>query len=146
MKTKYCHILLYLYGTDGLSTKNNMMENQSACFKLRVYDYLNIKSEAECDTAQYMFPVQMDSIFAKINCGIQYMRIVEIHLTEYLAFVVSSSPSLSQLIKGLGFPWAEQLSRVLPPSLASTYCGGVERNKGGAVDEEEKNSFYFRIG
>lgn len=55
-------------------------------------------------------------------------------LTEYFALVASSSPSLSQLIIGLGLPWAEQLSRVLPPSFASTYCGGVDVNVGGAVE------------
>lgn len=55
-------------------------------------------------------------------------------LTVYFALVTSSSPSLSQLIMGLGFPWAEQLSRVLPPSFASTYCGGVAVNEGGAVE------------
>lgn len=55
-------------------------------------------------------------------------------LTVYFALVTSSSPSLSQLIIGLGFPWAEQLSRVLPPSFASTYCGGVAVNEGGAVE------------
>lgn len=53
--------------------------------------------------------------------------------TEYFALVASSSPSLSQLIIGFGFPWAEQLSRVLPPSFASTYCGGVAVNDGGAA-------------
>lgn len=52
----------------------------------------------------------------------------------YFALVASSSPSLSQLIIGLGFPWAEQLRRVLPPSFASTYCGGVAVNEGGAVE------------
>lgn len=55
-------------------------------------------------------------------------------LTVYFALVASSSPSLSQLIIGLGFPWAEQLSRVLPPSFASTYCGGVAVNEGGAAE------------
>lgn len=58
-----------------------------------------------------------------------------VFLTEYLALVASSSPSLSQLIIGFGFPWAEQLSRVLPPSFASTYCGGVAVNEGGAVEK-----------
>lgn len=53
-------------------------------------------------------------------------------LTEYFALVASSSPSLSQLIIGFGFPWAEQLSAVLPPSFASTYCAGVSVNEGGA--------------
>lgn len=38
---------------------------------------------------------------------------------------------------GFGFPWAEQLSRVLPPSLASTYCGGVAVNEGGAAEKVE---------
>lgn len=57
-------------------------------------------------------------------------------LTEYFALVASSSPSLSQLIIGFGFPWAEQLSRVLPPSFASTYCGGVAVNEGGAAETE----------
>lgn len=58
-------------------------------------------------------------------------------LTEYLALVTSSSPSLSQLIVGLGFPWAEQLSRVLPPSFASTYCGGVVIKVGGAAERKK---------
>ncbi|TNN73235.1 hypothetical protein EYF80_016566 [Liparis tanakae] len=31
----------------------------------------------------------------------------------------------------------EQLSRVLPPSFASTYCGGVAVNEGGAVEKTE---------
>lgn len=61
-------------------------------------------------------------------------RSAVIILTVYFALVASSSPSLSQLIIGLGFPWAEQLSRVLPPSFASTYCGGVAVNEGGAVE------------
>ena len=56
-------------------------------------------------------------------------------LTVYFALVASSSPSLSQLIIGFGFPWAEQLSRVLPPSFASTYCGGVAVNEGGAAEK-----------
>lgn len=60
-----------------------------------------------------------------------------VFLTEYLALVASSSPSRSQLIIGFGFPWAEQLSRVLPPSLASTYFGGVDVNEGGAVGRKE---------
>lgn len=59
---------------------------------------------------------------------------VVLFLTEYFALVASSSPSLSQLIIGFGFPWAEQLSRVLPPSFASTYCGGVAVNEGGAAE------------
>lgn len=63
------------------------------------------------------------------------MAIILFLLTEYFALVASSSPSLSQLIIGFGFPWAEQLSRVLPPSFASTYCGGVAVNEGGAVEE-----------
>lgn len=61
-------------------------------------------------------------------------------LTEYLALVASSSPSLSQLIIGFGFPWAEQLSRVLPPSFASTYCGGVAVNEGGAAEKAKRDT------
>lgn len=63
-------------------------------------------------------------------------------LTEYFALVASSSPSRSQLMIGFGFPWAEQLSRVLPPSLASTYCGGVAVNEGGAA--EKAKVIYIR--
>lgn len=65
-------------------------------------------------------------------------------LTEYFALVASSSPSLSQLIIGFGFPWAEQLSRVLPPSFASTYCGGVAVNEGGAVKKVKAGVIYVR--
>lgn len=66
-------------------------------------------------------------------------------LTVYFALVASSSPSLSQLIIGLGFPWAEQLSRVLPPSLASTYCGGVAVNEGGAVEGARVGVIYVEV-
>lgn len=79
------------------------------------------------------------SIFANITNQIDahYSLLLP---TEYFALVASSSPSLSQLIIGFGFPWAEQLSRVLPPSFASTYCGGVAVNDGGAANQEEKKS------
>lgn len=91
-----------------------------------------------------MLSVQMDSVddticaqalllylYTIINLTSSHYHLV---LTKYFALVASSSPSLSQLIIGLGFPWAEQLSRVLPPSFASTYCGGVDVNVGGAVE------------
>lgn len=75
------------------------------------------------------------SIFANITNQIDAHYLLP-PPTEYFALVASSSPSLSQLIIGFGFPWAEQLSRVLPPSLASTYCGGVAVNDGGAAKRE----------
>lgn len=77
------------------------------------------------------------SIFANITNQIDahYSLLLP---TEYFALVASSSPSLSQLIIGFGFPWAEQLSRVLPPSFASTYCGGVAVNDGGAAKRGKK--------
>lgn len=65
----------------------------------------------------------------------QLIELIIMGLTEYFALVASSSPSLSQLIIGFGFPWAEQLSWVLPPSFASTYCGGVAVKDGGAVEK-----------
>lgn len=93
-----------------------------------------------------MLSVQMDSVddticaqtlllylYTMINLTYSHYPV---GLTEYFALVASSSPSLSQLIIGLGFPWAEQLSIVLPPSFASTYCGGVDVNVGGAVERE----------
>lgn len=66
-------------------------------------------------------------------------------LTVYFALVASSSPSLSQLIIGLGFPWAEQLSTVLPPSFASTYCGGVAVNEGGAVERVRVGVIHVKV-
>lgn len=77
------------------------------------------------------------SIFANITNQIDahYSLLLP---TEYFALVASSSPSLSQLIIGFGFPWAEQLSRVLPPSFASTYCGGVAVNDGGAATRKKQ--------
>lgn len=72
-------------------------------------------------------------------------RLAVIILTVYFALVASSSPSLSQLIIGLGFPWAEQLSRVLPPSFASTYCGGVAVNEGGAVERVRVGVIHVKV-
>lgn len=46
-------------------------------------------------------------------------------------------PSRSQLTEGLGLPKAVQVKVMLPPSLASTYWGGVSVNVGGAEGSEE---------
>jgi len=56
-------------------------------------------------------------------------------VTLYLKLSCTGSPSLSQLTEGLGFPKAVQLRVMLPPSLASTYCGGVSVKVGGAVTQ-----------
>lgn len=56
--------------------------------------------------------------------------------TLYLALLTTRLPSRSQLTEGLGLPKAVQVKVMLPPSLASTYWGGVSVNVGGA---EEKN-------
>ena len=58
--------------------------------------------------------------------------------TLYLALVTSRLPSRSQPTEGLGFPKAVQVRVMLPPSLASTYCGGVSVKVGGAKGEEHK--------
>lgn len=44
-------------------------------------------------------------------------------------------PSRSQLTEGLGLPKAVQVKVMLPPSLASTYWGGVSVNVGGAKSQ-----------
>lgn len=54
--------------------------------------------------------------------------------TWYLPLAPNRSPSLSQVTMGLGFPNAMQVRVTLLPSLASTYCGGVSVNVGGAGD------------
>lgn len=46
-------------------------------------------------------------------------------------------PSRSQLTEGLGLPKAVQVKVMLPPSLASTYWGGVSENVGGAEESED---------
>lgn len=53
----------------------------------------------------------------------------------YFLLVASCSPSRSQVTTGLGLPKAVQLSVMLPPSLASTYCGGTSMNVGGAKEK-----------
>ncbi len=52
--------------------------------------------------------------------------------TLYLALLTMRLPSRSQLTEGLGLPKAVQVKVMLPPSLASTYWGGVSVNVGGA--------------
>lgn len=52
--------------------------------------------------------------------------------TWYLPLAPKRSPSLSQVTMGLGFPNAMQVRVTLLPSFASTYCGGVSVNVGGA--------------
>lgn len=54
----------------------------------------------------------------------------------YFFVVANCSPSRSQVTTGLGLPKAVQLSVTLPPSLASTYCGGTSMNVGGAKGEK----------
>lgn len=68
-------------------------------------------------------------------------------LTLYLLLSCTGFPSLSQLTEGLGFPKAVQLRVMLPPSLASTYCGGVSVNVGGAVTQRNdvKILYLFSI-
>lgn len=61
-------------------------------------------------------------------------------LTLYLVLSCTGLPSLSQLTEGLGLPNAVQLRVMLPPSLASTYCGGVSVNVGGAETQTKKIS------
>lgn len=46
-------------------------------------------------------------------------------------------PSRNQLTDGLGLPKAVQVKVILPPSLASTYCGGVSVKVGGAEESED---------
>lgn len=55
--------------------------------------------------------------------------------TLYLALSCNCSPSRIQLTEGLGLPNAVQLRVMLPPSLASTYCGGVSVKVGGAATQ-----------
>lgn len=50
-------------------------------------------------------------------------------------------PSRSQLTEGLGLPKAMQVKVMLPPSLASTYWGGVSENVGGARESEDREKF-----
>lgn len=69
----------------------------------------------------------------------------------YFLLLVSWSPSLSQVTTGLGFPKAVQVRVMLPPSLASTYCGGVSVNVGGAERETKHRQvepfiFNTRLG
>lgn len=47
-------------------------------------------------------------------------------------------PSRNQLTEGLGFPKAIQVKVMLPPSLASTYWGGVSVKVGGAEETEQR--------
>lgn len=47
-------------------------------------------------------------------------------------------PSRNQLTEGLGFPKAIQVKVMLPPSLASTYWGGVSVKVGGAKETEQR--------
>lgn len=60
--------------------------------------------------------------------------------TWYLLLAASSSPSLSQVTMGLGFPNAMQVRVTLLPSFASTYCGGVSVKVGGAGGQRETPS------
>lgn len=47
-------------------------------------------------------------------------------------------PSRSHLTEGLGLPKAVQVKVMPPPSLASTYCGGVSVKVGGAEESEDR--------
>lgn len=59
-------------------------------------------------------------------------------ITVYFLLVDNCSPSRSQVTTGLGLPKAVQLSVMLPPSLASTYCGGTSIKVGGARKKNAK--------
>lgn len=61
--------------------------------------------------------------------------------TLYLALLTMRLPSRSQLTEGLGLPKAVQVKVMLPPSLASTYWGGVSVNVGGAEETEDREKF-----
>lgn len=66
--------------------------------------------------------------------------------TLYLALVTRRLPSRNQLTEGLGLPKAMQVKMMLPPSLASTYWGGVSVKEGGAWESgwrEGKNIMFI---
>lgn len=58
--------------------------------------------------------------------------------TLYLALLTMRLPSRSHLTEGLGLPKAVQVKVMLPPSLASTYWGGVSVNVGGAEESRDR--------
>lgn len=66
--------------------------------------------------------------------------------TLYLALLTMRLPSRSQLTDGLGLPKAVQVKVILPPSLASTYCGGVSVKVGGAEESEDSKKFWEQPG
>lgn len=75
----------------------------------------------------------------RINERMTHEDITSLH-TLYLALLTMRLPSRSQLTDGLGLPKAVQVKVMLPPSLASTYWGGVSVNVGGAEESKDKET------